>query len=137
MKTIRRFSEMKNLKTFDERFDYLKLDGTVGADTFGSDRKFNQIFYKSPEWKRIRNKIILRDNGCDLGIDGHEIHGKIFIHHMNPISIKDLEDNIDDVLDPEYLVCVSHATHNALHYGDKQLLVSNSLERKKGDTKLW
>lgn len=134
---IRTYSELRQLDTFEERFDYLKLDGVVGLDTFGSDRIFNQKFYKSSEWRRLRNEIILRDNGCDLGMEDFEIHGKIIIHHMNPITIYDINQNIEDVLNPEYLICVSHNTHNAIHYGDKDLLSIKPNERLPGDTCPW
>ena len=137
-KKVKTYSELRRLKTFDERFDYLKLIGKVGYETFGADRIFNQMFYKSKEWKHIRNNIILRDDGCDLGIKGQDIRGTIIIHHMNPITLKDIDENIEDVLNPEYLICVSHQTHNAIHYGDKDLIkMEKNIERKPGDTKLW
>lgn len=137
-KKLKTYSELRRLKTFDERFDYLKLIGKVGYETFGVDRAFNQMFYKSKEWKHIRDKIILRDDGCDLGIKGQDIHGSIIIHHMNPITLKDINENIEYVLNPEYLICASHQTHNAIHYGDKDLIkMEKNIERKPGDTKLW
>ena len=134
---IRTYSELIQLPTFKERFDYLRLDGVVGKDTFGFDRYLNQQFYRSSEWKRIRNQVIVRDNGCDLGIDEYEIHGRILIHHMNPISIEDLQHVSDLLMNPEYLICVSHRTHNAIHYGDENLIVSAPIERSQNDTCPW
>ena len=134
---IRTYSELIKLPTFEERFDYLRLDGVVGKDTFGFDRYLNQQFYRSSEWKRIRNQVIVRDNGCDLGIDEYEIHGRILIHHMNPISIEDLQYMSDLLMDPEYLICVSHRTHNAIHYGDESLIVTAPIERSQNDTCPW
>ena len=137
MTTIRTYSELCQLSTFEERFDYLRLNGSVGKDTFGFDRYLNQQFYRSSEWKRIRDLVILRDNGCDLGIDEYEIHGRILIHHMNPISIEDLQHMSDFLMNPEYLICVSHRTHNAIHYGDESLIVSAPIERSQNDTCPW
>ena len=134
---IRTYSELIQLPTFEERFDYLRLDGVVGKDTFGFDRYLNQQFYRSSEWKRIRNQVIVRDNGCDLGIDDHEIHGRILIHHMNPISIEDLQHMSDLLMNLEYLICVSHRTHNAIHYGDESLIVTAPIERTQNDTCPW
>ena len=134
---IRTYSELIQLPTFKERFDYLRLDGVVGKDTFGFDRYLNQQFYRSSEWKRIRNQVIVRDNGCDLGIDEYEIHGRILIHHMNPISIEDLQYMSDLLMNPEYLICVSHRTHNAIHYGDESLIVTIPIERSQNDTCPW
>ena len=134
---IRTYSELIQLPTFEDRFDYLRLDGVVGKDTFGFDRYLNQQFYRSSEWKRIRNQVIVRDNGCDLGIDDYEIHGRILIHHMNPISIEDLQHMSDLLMNPEYLICVSHHTHNAIHYGDESLIVTAPIERSQNDTCPW
>ena len=134
---IRAYSELIQLPTFEERFDYLRLGGVVGKDTFGFDRYLNQQFYRSSEWKRIRNQVIVRDNGCDLGIDDYEIHGRILIHHMNPISIEDLQHMSDLLMNPEYLICVSHRTHNAIHYGDESLIVTAPIERSQNDTCPW
>lgn len=134
---IRTYSELIQLPTLEERFDYLRLDGVVGKDTFGFDRYLNQQFYRSSEWKRIRNQVIVRDNGCDLGIDDYEIHGRILIHHMNPISIEDLQHMSDLLMNPEYLICVSHRTHNAIHYGDERLIVTAPIERTQNDTCPW
>ena len=134
---IRTYSELIQLPTFEDRFDYLRLDGVVGKDTFGFDRYLNQQFYRSSEGKRIRNQVIIRDNGCDLGIDEYEIHGRILIHHMNPISIEDLQYMSDLLMNPEYLICVSHRTHNAIHYGDESLIVTAPIERSQNDTCPW
>ena len=134
---IRTYSELIQLPTFEDRFDYLRLDGVVGKDTFGFDRYLNQQFYRSSEWKRIRNQVIVRDNGCDLGIDDYEIRGRILIHHMNPISIEDLQYMSDLLMNPEYLICVSHRTHNAIHYGDESLIVTAPIERSQNDTCPW
>lgn len=117
-KVFRNYTELSRLSSYSERFEYLKLAGRVGSETFGFDRIFNQQFYRSNLWNRIRNEVILRDNGCDLGIPGYEIGGRVIIHHMNPITIDDLEKQTSYLLNPEYLICVSHETHNALHYGD-------------------
>ena len=134
---IRTYEELSRLKTFEERFEYLKLNGEVGKDTFGFDRIFNQIFYKSKEWRSVRNQVIIRDNGCDLGLEGHDIYGKIIIHHMNPISIKDIENNSEFLLNPDYLICTSHNTHNAIHYSDESLLFQTPAERCMNDTCPW
>ena len=137
MRTIRTYSELIRLPTFEERFRYLKLDGLVGKDTFGFDRYLNQEFYRSKEWKEIRDFVIVRDNGCDLGMDGYEIVGRIYIHHMNPITVNDIVHSSDFLLNPDYLVCVSHNTHNAVHYGDENLLVTAPVERRRNDTCPW
>lgn len=137
MRTIRTYSELVRLPTFEERFRYLKLDGLVGKDTFGFDRYLNQEFYRSKEWKEIRDFVIVRDNGCDLGMDGYEIVGRIYIHHMNPITVNDIVHSSDFLLNPDYLICVSHNTHNAVHYGDEDLLVTAPVERRKNDTCPW
>ena len=136
-KMIKTYSELTTLPTFEERYRYLRLEGTVGADTFGFDRIFNQRFYTSSEWRRIRDEVITRDNGCDLGIPGHEIFGKIIIHHINPISLDDLDRHSDFLLNPEYLITTMHATHNAIHYGDEGLLIRAPVERRKNDTCPW
>ena len=133
----RRYSELKALKTFQERFNYLKLNSSVGLDTFGFDRYLNQSFYRSLEWKRLRDEIIIRDNGCDLGLPGYEIFDKIYIHHMNPISQSDILDRSPILMDPEYLICVSHRTHNALHYGTKDILPMEPIVRSRNDTCPW
>lgn len=138
IKMIRTYTELSRLKTFKERFDYLRLNGKVGVDTFGFDRVFNQRFYLSTEWKRIRDKVITRDNGCDLGIEGHVIYGqRIIIHHLNPISLSDIELGTEFLLNPEYLITTIHSTHNAIHYGDESLLALAPVERVKNDTCPW
>lgn len=135
---IRTYSELSRMASFKERFEYLRLDGAVGTETFGFDRYLNQQFYRSQEWKRIRNEIIVRDNGCDLGIEGFEIHGRIYIHHMNPIMLKDIVHQTDFLLNPEYLICTTHQTHNAIHYGDESLLSTlEPVERTPHDTCPW
>lgn len=135
---IRTYNELSRLSTFEERFEYLQLKGQVGKDTFGFDRVFNQQFYKSQEWRDLRDFVIVRDNGCDLGMPGHKIAGqKIYIHHMNPISMKDIADGSDFLLNPDYLITVTHNTHNAIHYGNKDLLVIAPIERTKNDTCPW
>lgn len=134
---IRTYTELSKLQTFEERYRYLQLGGTVGKETFGFDRYLNQNFYRSREWKHIRDQIIIRDGGCDLGIEGREIYGRIYIHHMNPIVIKDIETASEFLLDPEYLICVTHDTHNAIHYGDEDLLVTDPIERSPNDTCPW
>lgn len=139
MKTsIKTYSELITLPTFEERFTYLQLDGRVGEDTFGFDRYLNQYLYqRNPKWKAARNQVIIRDNGCDLGIEGREIHGKIIVHHMNRITIEDLERESEYIFDPEYLICVTHNTHNAIHYGDENLLIKGPIVRTKNDTCPW
>lgn len=131
------YSELIRIPSFDERYEYLKLVGEVGNPTFGYNRYFNQAFYHSSEWRRTRNSIILRDNGCDLGMDGYEIHGRIYIHHLNPITKEDIEECSDILLDPENLVCVTFDTHNAIHYGDGSKLPQIPKERVPGDTCPW
>lgn len=135
---IRTFKELSRLTTFEERFEYLKLEGQVGRDTFGFDRIFNQRFYRSKEWKACRDFVIVRDQGCDLGIEGHEIRGqRIIIHHLNPISLNDIENSTDYLLNPDYLITTIHNTHNAIHYGDVNLLVTAPIERSRNDTCPW
>ena len=134
---MRTYSELVRLSTFEERFRYLRLGGAVGKDTFGFDRYLNQRFYASREWKAIRDKVIIRDNGCDLGIPDRVIGRRVLIHHMNPITQDDISRQSDLLMNPEYLICVSHETHNAIHYGDENLLLSVPPERKPGDTCPW
>ena len=134
---IRTYSELITLSTFEERYKYLQLSSSIGEETFGFDRYLNQNFYRSKEWKRIRDFVIIRDNGCDLGVEGRTIYGKIIIHHMNPIRTKDIRDVSDYLLNPEYLICTTHQTHNAIHYGDENLLVRNPIERTANDTCPW
>ena len=134
---IKTYSELITLPTFEERFEYLQLKGTVGQETFGFDRYLNQILYNSKEWKHLRNEIIVRDNGCDLALEGFEIYGRILIHHINPITIDDVIKRREIVFDPENLICVTHNTHNAIHYGDKSLLITGPVERIANDTCPW
>lgn len=134
---IRTYSELITIPTFEERFEYLRLDGRVGEETFGFDRYLNQVFYKSKEWLQIRDYVITRDNGCDLGIEGHEIYGKVLVHHMNPISKEDILKRSDWLLNPEYLISTIKNTHDAIHYGDASLLITAPIERKPNDTCPW
>ena len=134
---IKRYSELIRYDTFLDRYHYLNLVGQVGIVTFGLDRYLNQTLYRSSRWRRTRNQVILRDNGCDLGIDGFDIFDKIIVHHMNPLTVQDIEDDIDDIYDPEFLICCSFDTHNAIHYGDERLLPSLPIERRPGDTCPW
>lgn len=134
---IRCYSELALLSTFEERFQYLRLGGNVGKETFGFDRYVNQMFYRSREWKCIRDKIIIRDHGCDLGSEGHEVFGKLVIHHMNPITPEDFQRQSEFLLNPEYLISTTHNTHNAIHYGDETLLPRMPVERRPNDTCPW
>lgn len=133
----RTYSELIRYPTLLDRFKYLKLDGIVGIDTFGHDRFLNQALYTSYEWKKIRNRVIVRDMGCDMALDGYGIYGRVIIHHINPLSIEDIESRNPKVFDMDNLVCVSHMTHEAIHYGDESLLPKDPIERKPGDTRLW
>ena len=137
MAMIRQYSELSRLETFEERFDYLELKGVVGQRSFGFDRWINQRFYRSQEWKAVRNFVIIRDMGCDLGVYGYEIVQGLIIHHMNPMTLNDIKFNADTILDSEFLITTSLQTHNAIHYGDKSLLPRGPVERKPGDTRLW
>lgn len=137
MTKVRSYSELRLLDTFEERFEYLSLRGVVGEETFGFDRWINQEFYTSLEWRRARQGVILRDMGCDLGIPGHEIPKWLMVHHMNPLTVQDLEAGDDWIIDPEFLICTSQRTHNAIHYGDASLLPRPYVPRKPGDTALW
>lgn len=134
---IRTYSELSTLLTFKERYEYLRLGGVVGEDTFGFDRYLNQMFYKSSEWQLVRREVIIRDNGCDLGVAGYEIKGKILIHHMNPINVEDIIKRSEILLNPEYLITTVLTTHNAIHYGDATLLTTLPKERSKNDTCPW
>ena len=135
---IRTYSELIALPTFEERYNYLKLDGNVGEETFGSDRWLNQLFYKKdPDWLAIRDKIIIRDNGCDLAVPGRDIYSRILIHHMNPITKDDILCRSEFLLNPEYLICTTKNTHDAIHYGDESLLVKDPVKRYKNDTCPW
>lgn len=135
--SIKTYSELITIPTFEERFEYLQLKGSVGKDTFGYDRNLNQVLYRSPEWKRLRNQIIIRDCGCDLACEGYDIHSKALIHHLNPITVEDVLARSRKVFDPDNLVCVSHNTHNAIHYGNVDLLVTGPIIRTKNDTCPW
>ena len=136
--TIRTYSELIRLHSFEDRYQYLRLDGRVGEETFGFDRLINQYFYqRSREWDMVRKHVIVRDNGCDLGIEDRKIHGRILVHHMNPISLEDIERKSDILLEPEFLICTTHNTHNAIHYGDGHLLVAAPIVRTKNDTCPW
>lgn len=134
---IKTYSEMVRLPTFLERYRYLKIGGQVGEETFGYDRYLNQILYRSPEWKRFRRDIIIRDNGCDLACDGYEIIGKVLIHHIDPITVRDIELRDQKIFDPENVVSVTLNTHNAIHYGDESLLITEPLVRTPNDTCPW
>ena len=134
---IKTYSELILLPTFEERYRYLRLSGRIGDETFGFDRYLNQVFYRSQKWKSVRDFVIVRDNGCDLGVEGHEIHGRIIIHHMNPITLEDIERESEFLLDPEFLITTIHNTHNAIHYGDESLLIQAPIERRKNDTCPW
>ena len=134
---IKTYSELMKLKTFEERYEYLKLGGIVGKETFGFDRYLNQTFYKTNEWQSIRDHVIVRDNGCDLGIEGREIHSRILVHHMNPITKEDILSRSEYLLNPEYLICTIKSTHDAIHYGDESLLIKLPVERRKNDTCPW
>lgn len=134
---IRTYSELITLPTFEERFAYLKLNGIVGEETFGYDRYLNQMFYQSQEWLSVRDYVIVRDNGCDLGVEGHEIYGRILVHHMNPITMDDIVKRTKYLLDPEYLISTVKRTHDAIHYGDESLLPKQFVERTPYDTCPW
>lgn len=135
---IRTYTELSELSSFEERFRYLQLDGSVGVGTFGFDRYINQRFYRSKEWKHIRDQVIVRDNGCDLGVEGYEIYGRVYIHHMNPLLLKDIKDNTEFLLNPEYLITTTLDTHNAIHYGNEAFLSRlTPVERTKNDTCPW
>lgn len=138
IRMIRTYTELSRLQSFGDRFRYLMLCGAVSQETFGFDRYLNQKFYSSPEWKRIRRDVIIRDNGCDLGVEGFDIYGKILIHHRNPITKTDISFSTDFLMNPEYLICVSMETHNAIHYGDVSYLDRFKIvERAKNDTCPW
>ena len=137
LKMLRTYSELSRLQTFRERFEYLRLDGIVGVETFGFDRYLNQVFYNSDEWKAVRKTVIIRDKGCDLGMCGYDIHGKIIVHHMNPFSIDDVLHRKEELLDPESLISTVLNTHNAIHYGDESLLPSAPIVRTRNDTCPW
>jgi hypothetical protein len=131
------YSNLKRIETFEDKFEYLKLGGSVGHSTFGFDRYINQTFYQSFQWKSVRDHVIIRDNGCDLGVEGYEIHSKLLVHHMIPLTMEDITSGSEWIIDPEYLITTTHNTHNAIHYGDKRLLITPLQPRMPGDTKLW
>jgi hypothetical protein len=137
MSLIRTYSELRQLETFEERYRYLRLQGVLGERTFGFDRWINQRFYKSHQWKTVRDYVIVRDEGCDLGIVGYEIHRGLLVHHMNPVRLNDIVDGEGWIIDPEFLITTSLQTHNAIHYGDESLLPRGPIVRKAGDTTLW
>lgn len=137
MALIRCYKELKRLKTFQERYDYLRVGGMIGDSTFGFERYLNQMLYSSPQWRKVRDEVIIRDNGNDLGIDGFQIFDHIVVHHMNPITIEQVEEAASEIFDPEYLICCSTRTHNAIHYGDSSLLPQLPLERRPNDTCPW
>lgn len=137
MPKIRTYSELRRLVTFAERFEYLKLVGVVGKSTFGFDRWMNQAFYTSYLWRKARDEVIVRDNGCDLGVEGYAILDRILVHHMNPITEEDLEHGEDRIINPDFLICTSRNTHQAIHFGDASLLPKPLVRRRPGDTKLW
>ena len=137
MSRTRRYSELRRIDSFEERFDYLSLGGEVGVHTFGFDRWMNQLFYHSREWRLIRDEVLVRDQGCDLGVLGYEIPMEPLVHHMNPVTIEDIRNHEQWILDPQYLITTSHKTHNAIHYGDKSLLPLGPVDRRPGDTNLW
>ena len=135
--TTKSYTELRQHTTFEDRYAYLRLYGEVGRSTYGHDRYVNQKFYRSREWKQIREFVIVRDEGCDLGIEGFEIRRDILIHHMNPMTLDQIVHSDPDILDPEYLITTTHRTHNAIHFGDESMLPKKTTERKPGDTKLW
>lgn len=134
---IKCYTELRRLKSFEERYRYLRLSANVGDNTFGYDRYLNQMLYTSKKWLNIRDGIIIRDLGCDLGIEDYEIHGKIIVHHMNPITIEDIELDRDEMFDPEFLICTTHDTHNAIHFGNESLLPRLPIIRRRNDTCPW
>ena len=134
---LRCYRELSRLRTFQERYDYLRIGGVVGESTFGFERYLNQMLYTSAQWKKVRSLVIIRDNGCDLGMEDYPIGGRIYVHHMNPITAEQIEESAAEIFDPEFLICVSKQTHDAIHFGDKHLLPQLPVERRPGDTCLW
>jgi hypothetical protein len=134
---IRRYSRLKRLETFDDRFKYLRLQGSVGRSSFGFDRHINQAFYRSREWRDVRDFVIVRDDGCDLGVEGYEIHSELLVHHMNPMDADSIIHKEEWILDPEFLITTTHRTHNAIHFGDEKQIPRKYVERRPGDTSLW
>ena len=137
MTSIRSYSELISIPTFKERYEYLRLFGKVGKETFGYDRYLNQVLYTSDEWRRFRRDIVIRDNGCDLGCEGYELQSRIIVHHINPITVKDVLNRSHMVFDPDNVISVSHNTHQAIHYGDESLLPLLPVERSRYDTCPW
>lgn len=135
--TIRTYSELRRLTTLEDRFEYLAVRAAVGAETFGSERYLNQVFYRSAEWRNLRHHVIYRDDGCELGVAGFDVFDRAHIHHMNPITVQQIRDRDPEILDPEFLITCSLNVHNAIHFGDARLLPRGPTERKPGDTKLW
>ena len=134
---LRTYSELSRIESFEERYEYLRLGGTVGHTTFGFDRHLNQGLYHSREWKQVRQRVIYRDNGCDLGVEGYEIYSDLLVHHMNPLTSDDIIQSDDAMLNPDVLITTTNTTHNAIHYGDRSLLRTPLVERELGDTRLW
>ena len=137
MTKFRCYNDLRLRRTFEDRYEYLKLGGEVGATTFGFDRWINQQFYQSREWQMARQQVVLRDNGCDLGVHGYDIETSLLVHHMNPVTVEDIENGVEWILDPEFLITTTKKTHNAIHYGDSSLLPQPPVVRKPGDTRLW
>lgn len=137
MRSIRTYTELSRLATFEDRYDYLRLGGIVGKSSWGFDRYLNQAFYRSPQWRSARDRVIIRDAGCDLGIEDRAIFDRVIIHHMNPLTMEDIEERRDEIFDPEFLICVTHNTHLAIHFGDESQLIRLPPERMPGDTLLW
>lgn len=137
MAQLRCYRELRRLPTFKERYDYLRIGGLVGESTFGFERYLNQMLYSSAQWRKVRDHVIIRDNGCDLGIEDFQIHDRIIIHHMNPITVEQIEESASEIFDPEFLICCSYQTHNAIHYGDQSLLPQLPIVRQPGDTCPW
>jgi ribonuclease BN (tRNA processing enzyme) len=137
MTKLKTYSELRNLNTFSQRYNYLKLTGSVGESTFGGNRYLNQVLYRSKEWKQVRDEVIIRDHGCDLAVEGYEIHERIIVHHMNPITIEDIEQRRPEVLDPQFLITTTHNTHLAIHFSDESMLPQPLVVRSKNDTSPW
>lgn len=134
---LKRYSELSKIPKFMDRYEYARIGGSVGIETFGFDRYLNQTLYKSDRWKETRRFVIIRDNGCDLGVPDREIRGRLIVHHLNPITEEDIYNKADWIFDPEFLICVSITTHNAIHYGDKSLLIADPIVRTPNDTCPW
>jgi hypothetical protein len=134
---IRTYTELRRIASFEDRFKYLAVHSSIGIATFGFERWLNQAFYTSATWRTCRHIVIARDLGCDLGVEGYEVHDKIIVHHMNPVTVQQVEDRDPSIFDPEFLISVSHNTHNAVHYGNEKLLAKPLVERRPNDTRLW